>query len=470
MADITDVRIELDRNQVNIRFDDTEYTESLEFNEQVLAELSHMREAGQPRDYGEKLFKSTFIGRAYKGVGILQNKINEQDGSSFRFILDIAPTAEALHQLWWECLVDPDDPSRIFSMSSTPFVRKLRSQINRPVIAREKLKILVVIANPTNLSGAPPEGWGLPGINVEAEKQVIEQALGQFGDRIEEVKFLPDGDSKERASLNNISKYLQGGKYHILHIIAHGGITNKKGYLLLERDEDGRVAPVQDSDIAISVRDRTDLRLVILASCYSAKQTTAGVFTGLAPKLYQAGVPAVIAMQGLINQATARRFCQRFYAALLNSTSGIPVKIDTAMNQARFQMRNDDVSSDELEKDAWGWAVPVLYLHGDGRLYNLARPASASAAQDISSRALRYNQSPKTMSGVNYPSILVSSTASPGLSARQGISQDLITAPNALSLGQVSAMISGKHVGPVYLAKKDAGFGSQPGSFLKVPH
>ena len=100
-------------------------------------------------------------------------------------------------------------------------------------------------------------------------------------------------------------------------------------------------------DMSSSLRPR----LIMLASCQSAgkgKGSTAdqGALAGLGPRLSQAGVPAVIAMQGNVFMDTIAEFMPVFFKEL--SVDG---HLDRAMAAARGAVR-----------DKADWWVPVLFL------------------------------------------------------------------------------------------------------------
>jgi CHAT domain-containing protein len=101
------------------------------------------------------------------------------------------------------------------------------------------------------------------------------------------------------------------------------------------------------------------LRLVFLAACESAKRgpDDGGPFVGLAAKLVQVGIPAVVAMQDQIRVEFAQELTRSFYPPLLSH--GV---VDRAMSQARLVLH----SSGSTE-----WAIPVLYMRlEDGRLFS----------------------------------------------------------------------------------------------------
>ena len=74
-------------------------------------------------------------------------------------------------------------------------------------------------------------------------------------------------------------------------------------------------------------------RIVVLASCQSAGSGGVGL-AALGPRLAEAGVPAVIAMQGNVLMTTAAEFMQSFFKELL-----VDGQIDRAVAVARGNVR-----------------------------------------------------------------------------------------------------------------------------------
>jgi len=113
-------------------------------------------------------------------------------------------------------------------------------------------------------------------------------------------------------------------------------------------------APIEGSDLVQAIRELDQRpRMVVLASCQSAGKGGVGL-AGLGPRLAEAGVPAVIAMQGNIYMTTAAAFMKRFFTELL-----VDGQIDRAMSVARGEVRGTD--------DYW---MPVLFMRlRDGRIW-----------------------------------------------------------------------------------------------------
>jgi hypothetical protein len=364
MEPYTPVEISISRNQVEYSIDRQHFIGQPDFGEEMLRRLRELRLEGDPEAYGEELCKATFSGQgnAEDGFAILRNEKTRQ----FRLCLKLSPFDPVLHSLWWECLVDPKDKYlKMSRLVRTPLSRYLfqpgTGETNP--IQEEKLRVLVVVSNPVGL-GQESSGWGhLPPIDEQKEVDLVEDVLRQFDDRVE-YKILT-----ERASLDQISFYLLSGGYHVLHIVGHGGLKNNRGYLLLEKDEDESISPVDDESMANALLNAMNLQIVLLCSCYSAAHSESSAFVGMAQKIVEGGRPAVIAMQDLLNESTAHRFTENFYKAFLQIKQTLG-HVDASVNMARHQVYIAGMQD-------WDWAVPVLYLHGNGLVYQPPSPGVA---------------------------------------------------------------------------------------------
>ena len=157
--------------------------------------------------------------------------------------------------------------------------------------------------------------------------------------------------------MNNLVSALREG-VDIVYIACHGLLSTDQPAIptLVLEGEDGRADLASGQDLAERVRDLPvdrRPRLVVLASCQSAGSgeglTTSdpqGALAALGPILAQAGVPAVLAMQGSVSLQTLAEFMPAFFSELLKDG-----QIDRAMAAARGMVRD--------RPDAW---MPVLFL------------------------------------------------------------------------------------------------------------
>ena len=146
----------------------------------------------------------------------------------------------------------------------------------------------------------------------------------------------------------------------ILYLVCHGYLAGDEPYLILE-NEDGTAARIRGGTLVDRIRDLIKVpRLVVLASCQSAglggdaRSNDAGVLAALGPRLAEAGVPAVLAMQGDISMETVSRFMPTFFHELQRDG-----QIDRAMAAARGAIR-----------DRHDWWAPALFMRlRSGRIW-----------------------------------------------------------------------------------------------------
>ncbi len=264
-----------------------------------------------------------------------------------RVRLFIGPSAPDLHALRWETLCVPGTTERLLMNEHLLFSRYLSSTDWRPVKLRPKrdLRALVVVSNPSNVSEYAPGGTPLASLDVAGEVARAGAALGDLPTTVLA--------STGQATLAALLTHLRDG-YDILYLVAHGAMLQGDPHLWLE-DAQGQAAVVLGSDLVRQVRDlRERPRLVVLASCQSAGSGEEGVLAALGPRLAEAGIPAVLAMQGNVTLETVETFLPVFFRELLRDG-----QIDRAMAAARGMVR---------ERPDW-W-VPVLFLRlREGRLW-----------------------------------------------------------------------------------------------------
>ncbi|MSP12769.1 MAG: CHAT domain-containing protein, partial [Chloroflexi bacterium] len=303
-----------------------------------------------PAEDGVRLFELLFADSKLKAAWVEARGRQPQRRVRLRF----DATAPELHAIPWELLRDTEDgslPQDLAAATATPFSRYLAGkwQPGGPILQRP-IKILVAIADPTNLAS----DYKLAAIDAETEWAGLQAATAGL-----DVKLvrLP-----APCTLSALESKLKEG-FHALHFIGHGRYYKQDGKAVLYiADADNRVQVVSDAEFA-AMLDRqlsgTDLqqddklRLVFLASCQTATVPgTAGspadAFRGFAPALVAAGVPAVLAMQDLIGVDTARAFARTFYGQLLQD--GL---VDLACNQARAALMTARLP---------GAAIPVLFM------------------------------------------------------------------------------------------------------------
>jgi hypothetical protein len=289
-----------------------------------------------------------------------------------RMRLCIGPDATELHNLHWEALRDPRDGALLCTGEQVLFSRYLSSVDWRPVQLRAKgdLRALVVIANPAEL-----ERYNLAPIDVEGEQARATASLGT----IPATTLLSSGST----TLEALIAHLRDG-YDILYLVAHGSLVQDESWLWLE-DSQGSIARVSGSELVARIRELQQRpRLVVLAACQSAgtgqeprSADAAGALAALGPRLAEAGIPAVLAMQGNITMATIARFMPVFFQELQRDG-----QIDRAVAVARGAVRDrDDFWMPALFmrlRSGRVWYTPTFATGGRGRADEQWEPLIAS--------------------------------------------------------------------------------------------
>jgi hypothetical protein len=260
--------------------------------------------------------------------------------------------APGLMDVPWEYLYEA--PDFLVTSAFTPIVRYLDLPRGyRPLKVELPLRILGMISSPCDQEP----------LQVDKERADLEAALGGLV-----AQGAVAIDWLERPTLGALLRKLQSASFHVLHFVGHGSYSRQaeQGLLLLE-DDKGQGQPMSGDKLAAVLRDFTSLRLVVLNACEGARTSRVDPFAGVATSLVQREIPAVIAMQFEITDASAVVFAEAFYRAL---ASGAPV--DTALAAARLAMFAE--RSDDIE-----WGTPVLFMRvGDGRIFELPERAAES--------------------------------------------------------------------------------------------
>jgi hypothetical protein len=303
------------------------------------------------REFGAGLFNAVFTGDAlsiYDASGALARR----DGTGLRLRLRIL--APELAGLPWELLYDSRQEEFLAVSQQTRIVRAVETmQPLHTLSVTPPLRILGMAASPINVQP----------LDIAREQELLTNAATKVGGQIELV-WTAGG------SWRDLQERLQQGSWHIFHFIGHGLFDESTGEgALVLADERGQVDLRNTQEISRLLTDRPALRLVVLNACEGAHTGTQALYTSIAEHLVRRGLPAVLAMQDAITDTAAAEFTRSFYGALGN---GLPV--DAACTEARKAMSLAAPAS-------WGWATPVLFLHGpDGELWT---PAAETAGRNM---------------------------------------------------------------------------------------
>lgn len=291
--------------------------------------------------YGSALFAALFGDLNLRAAFAQACAAAAANDAALRLRLFIDPTASELHSLRWEMLRD-DTGTLLFTREQVLFSRYMTSTDWRPVRLRPKgeLRSLVVVANPTNIGQ-----YQLAPLDVPAELEQASSALGRV--RVDTLAGEP------RVTLERLFSMLRDG-YDILYLVCHGAIVAGEPRLWLESD-DGQAVVVAGTEFVARMAELSERpRLVVLGSCQSAGNTAGDALSALGPRLAEAGIPAVLAMQDNISVQTLGDFMPMFFTELLRDG-----QIDRAVSVARGTVRD--------RPDGW---IPVLFMRlKSGRIW-----------------------------------------------------------------------------------------------------
>lgn len=306
--------------------------------------LAHQND---PKAYGEHLAEKLFQDDAVRSLYARARTAVETAELHLRLRLLVGPSAPELQALRWELLRDPLSKALLATSEKTLLSRFMVSRDWRPVRLqpRTELSALVAVAAPSNL-----EKFGLAEVDLAGE-------VGRAREGLQGIRVAVAGEDQP-LTLELLAERLRAG-VDVLYLVCHGALHRKtlEPVLYLQKD-DGTVGGTRGADLAQRISELPQPpRLVVLASCESAGTepgTTAGdrpaAQSSLAPLLAEAGVPAIVAMQGKITMETVKRAMPVFFKELL-----VDGQIDRAMAVARGTVRERD--------DNW---MPALYLRLKG--------------------------------------------------------------------------------------------------------
>lgn len=292
----------------------------------------------------------------------------DADNRLLRLRLTIERELSQLHGLRWELLCDPQTRLPLATTERLLFSRFMLSQNARSVRLKLKseLKALIAVAAPNDLTR-----YRLA--EIDKADEIARARAGLAGMQVSVVA------ENEPLTLNRLIDAVRAGA-DVLYLVCHGALLREEDddqlrpFLFLQR-EDGGTDRVPGHEFAQRIGELPEApRLIVLASCESAgregddiltvaeKQQPDGTRTrtetaaqaALAPRLAEAGVAAIIAMQGKISMKTVERAIPKFFSELLKDG-----QVDRALAVARGAVRE--------RQDSW---MPALFLRlKQGRIW-----------------------------------------------------------------------------------------------------
>jgi hypothetical protein len=159
-----------------------------------------------------------------------------------------------------------------------------------------------------------------------------------------------------------LHRRLSAGRVDVLHFVGHGAFDEKeKTGSLFFVDARGRSLAV-DTDRVLRLLTGRALKLVVLNACETGRGGRTDFLRGVAPALLVGGIPAVLANQYKVLDASATAFARHLYWALAKGHS-----LGVAAREARVAV------SYAKGAEPMDWAVPVLYARDTSLVFS--RPA-----------------------------------------------------------------------------------------------
>ena len=298
-----------------------------------------------PLEYGRLLAAAVFH---HRSVWDRAEAFAAGKGADLRLRLRIADEASALHALRWECLCDPAG-NPIAAGGRVALLRYVPTTNPQtvPTPSYDSFRALIVVACP---SDAPR--FGLSQFDTADAHARAQQALAAAP----WIAALAPEASAGRATPARLNELLRLG-CDLLYLVCHGTLGPQGEPILWLEQEDGTAARLSGAELVRQLIALDEIRrplLVILAACHSAGSGDPVAATAaLGPQLARAGMPAVIAMQGLAPVDLIARFIPVVLRELFQHCS-----IDRAVAVARADLPLDSE-----------WWLPVLYTRVEsGRL------------------------------------------------------------------------------------------------------
>src|SRR5579871_267742 len=300
--------------------------------------------------YGERLTDQLFADPKLSACYRAAKERFDSNCMLVRLRLLIDAGAAKLNSLRWELLLDPITRKPLATSERILFSRFMLGQDRHEINLRPKagLRAVIAVSAPTDAAE-----WGLAPVDKSGEFARARRALAGINASVV-------AEDSPLTLLRLMDAIRKGSD--IVYLVCHGALPKEKLACLYLQNELGETAPVTASDLAQRISELKDPpRLIVLASCESAASGdssspdgASAARTALGSLLAEAGVPAVIAMQGKITMETAKRAMPVFFRELAKDG-----QIDRAMAVARGAVRE--------RPDSW---MPALFLRlKNGRIW-----------------------------------------------------------------------------------------------------
>ncbi len=332
------------RRRARLSCEGREYDhEGLSLDGDLCQRLLELELEQEPESYGTELFDAVLPAGSRLREGLREALARARsEGLRLHLRLHLASKVPAdLHALRWELLFDTDCKAALGRSPDTAFSRysTVSHDPGRPVSGRPRL--LVLVAAPTD---APR--FQMAPIDRAQSHQRLAASFEDLGMDFEILE--------PPATLGRLRERLSASGIHALHVFGHGLARRRRSSCLVLENDDGTARFVEESLLAETFLGNRELRLVTLIACHGGVLSSNDAFSGLAARLVERGLPAVIAMSRAVTFDTAHLFTDHLYRGLARTG-----RVDEAVNEARQQVYLADPKS-------VAWSSPMLYMRLPG--------------------------------------------------------------------------------------------------------
>ncbi len=294
--------------------------------------------------YADTLTNSLFLDDAVRDF--YRDARQRAIAGTLRLRLFLHAESVEINTLRWELLRHPDpDPAKRIPFATSErilFSRFVVTRDWRPISLRPQahLRALVAVSSPPNLPA------GMAPVRREIEIPAARKALEGIETAV--LGDSPDNPVTLTALIDEIRKGVD-----IVYLVCHGSFpADNVARLYLQKPNGDFIAEESRALAQAFATLQQPPRLMVLASCHGAGNAGRFSRAALAPMLTDAGVPAVLAMQGEVQMETVEAAMPVFFRELR-----VDGQIDRAMAVARARIR------DVFKDDFW---VPALFLRLKG--------------------------------------------------------------------------------------------------------
>lgn len=299
---------------------------------------------------GDLLFNALFGGEI---ATLFRSNLSLARSQNVRLRIRLVIEPPELAYLPWELIHDPVEDTFLAISTETSLVRYIPVQAPARLAAVTlPLRILIVAAG----------GQDMPSLDTAHELMLIREALAELTTSGQIQIYV-----LEHATIARINEAMRRVRPHVFHFIGHSVFQQEQALIALE-DDVGNARFINERSFREFFVGFPDARLVVLNSCQSATTSPDRALIGLAPRLLQRHVTAVVAMQYPLENATSFIFAREFYRSIAQGYS-----IEAAVADAR---RVIYLESDGQKTD---WGSPVLFLRSPHScLFELQKKAENS--------------------------------------------------------------------------------------------